>query len=263
MTALYRCAHQAFIVFLLASSVTSASAQLFNDDVARETAKKNAKQLKNLTGAMRLVNKKTDDLEKRVKNIQKNLSSLTQQLQGLNEKVNNISGLLEEQREQLKSSKKNSASEARLQKQITELKSTINDINTSMQEISGLVSYPSEQELYDKAFAMFKQKEYDKAVQGFQRILRIYPGGAFNANAEYWSALALYNIHKFEDAIVVASNIAERYANSDKIPDAKLIVVRALRALKKENKAQQVLAEIMRDYPTSLAADKARQLLAE
>ena len=36
------------------------------------------------------------------------------------------------------------------------------------------------------------------SIKGFQRILKFYPDGKFNANAEYWSGLALLNSAEYE-----------------------------------------------------------------
>ena len=80
----------------------------------------------------------------------------------------------------------------------------ISAMEKELLDMSEYVNLPSEQELYDAAFASFQRREYDDSIKGFQRILKFYPDGKFNANAEYWSGLALLNSAEYEAAAAAA-----------------------------------------------------------
>ena len=243
---------------------SSATAQLFDDDIAREQAAKNAKQLENLAGALRGISKKADNLEKQNANLRKRTGAITQQIQEIDEKLRNMRGLIEEHAEKYKSQAQEKSQEnVILGERLDDLTQEISVMKKELLEVSEYVELPPEQELYDAAFANFQRREYDKSIKGFQRILRLYPDGKFNANAEYWTGLALLNSGQYEAAAAAARNLIERYSDSNKVPDAKLVLARALKSLQNEEEAKKVLADIVREYPTSLAADKARQLLVE
>lgn len=243
---------------------SSATAQLFDDNVAREQAVKNAKQLENLAGALREISKKTNNLEKQNATLRKRMGTIAQKIQGIDEKLRGMRGLIEEHAENYKSQAQGKSQEdVILGKRLDDLTQKISAVEKELLDMSEYVNLPSEQELYDAAFASFQRREYDDSIKGFQRILKLYPDGKFNANAEYWSGLALLNSAEYEAAAAAARNLIERYSDSNKVPDAKLVLARALKSLQNEEKAKKVLSDIVREYPTSLAADKARQLLVE
>ena len=90
---------------------------------------------------------------------------------------------------------------------------------------------------------------------------RFYPNGKFYVNAGYWISNALLALEDYEAVITAADDLITRHADSDKTPDAMLLMARALLQLGREEEAKEVLRRIVAEHSTSLAADKARQQL--
>ena len=129
-------------------------------------------------------------------------------------------------------------------------------------ELRQFVQVPDERELYESASAAFQRRDYETALAEFRRVLKLHPGGRFSDGARYWESAALFFLNRHDEAAAAAAALAAERPESDKRPDALLILARAQKALGDAESARVTLEGVIESDPTSLAADKARQLLA-
>ncbi|MDM5146882.1 tol-pal system protein YbgF [Candidatus Persebacteraceae bacterium Df01] len=252
---------------LLAATFLSspAQAQIFNDNVARKQAVENGKQIESLLGVVR-------SLDTQVKNIRTQLVSISKKQQDTEQRLRSLSGEIEELRatndgESVNTlkirSQQLSVDQEQLSGRTNALEAQLAKITQQFQEISQYVDIPEEKELYAAAFNAFQEENYEKAVRGFQRMLQYYPDGQFNANAGYWMGQAFMSLGKYQEAVNTARDTIALHGDSDKVPDAMLTLARALRNLSEKEQSVQVLEQLIDSHPTTLAADKARQLLVQ
>ncbi len=239
------------LLFLAAALCVPAHGQLFTDDAARELAASNAEKLENLARV--------------VQNMRGQVASLQKTQQDADQKLRELLGKMEES--SARAADKNALKEVRSQisKAVAErrtMSDKITELGEKIEEVGTYVTLPSEQELYETAFADYREKNYDKSVSGFEKVLEYYPEGPFNAGARYWMSQNFMAQKKYDEAAKAAGQIIELHGNSDKAADAMLTLADAQNNLKKTDESRQTLEDLIAKYPTSLAADKARRRLA-
>lgn len=277
-------------------------AQLFADNDARQSAAQNAASVEDLRRALAQVNQNAEKALAETQAIRRQFSAAQTKIQELeasnralqggldetkyaaqtsqtaaNAAAETITRLLTEFRAQTEKLRAAEASIERLTAQVAALESRAIERDAQLAEqaelsanlmrqigeLSEFAEIPPEQDLYDEASAVFQKRDYEKALESFRRVLRLYPNGRFSEGAKYWEATALYFLRRYEDAAQAARTLVRDNPNSDKRPDAELTLARALNAMGNDGEARAILEVIIENDPASLAADKARQLLAD
>ncbi len=253
------------LFFIFAAPLSLAQAQLFTDDAARQKTRENSADITSIKNVLRDLNEKLDKMR------QQN-ALLTQKNQNLETQLRQINGQLEEIQQQVtrgsdKSTTLLQAENVQLNKKVTELTQQLTDTTANLQrqinEMSQFMILPTEDELYTKASALFRAQDYTGAIEGFMRVLQHYPDGTFSASCRYWLGQAHLAQGNYADARDHVQFLIDSYPLSDKVPDSLLILAQSYRGLEQEETAQLQLQKLLEDYPTSLAADSARQLLAQ
>ena len=279
-----------------------AAAQLFSDDTAREATARNAAEVENLKRALAQVNQTAEKAVAEAQSIRRQFSAAQAKIQQLESRNRALQGAAEEAKhaadsaqsaanaaaetarqllEELRAqTSKLSVAETRLERlsaqaaaletraidrdtQLAEQAELTAELLVQIGELGQFAEIPSEQELYEAASGMFQKRDYENALANFRRVLRFYPSGRFAEGARYWESAALFFLGRNEEAAKSARTLARTKPNSDKRPDAELILARALNAMGDSAQARTVLEGIIESDPASLAADKARQLLAD
>lgn len=228
-----------------------AFAQIFSDDIARETAAKNAENL--------------DNLARVVQNLRTQLGSVSQKQQDIEQRLRELSGAIEEARTRLADKRTLQNLETTVSRAADErdrIAAEVAELSENFSEIHQFISLPEEQELYETAFADFQNNDYPKAVSGFRRVLKFYPDGQFNANARHWMSQSFLNSKQYAEAADMARQILSLHAGSDKAPDAMLTLARAQQNLAQKEESRATLEALISAHPTTLAADRARQMLS-
>ncbi len=119
-----------------------------------------------------------------------------------------------------------------------------------------------EQKHYDRAFALLKQGQYERAARDLQDFLAKYPGGTLAANARYWLGESRYVVKNYREALVEFRRVLKEYPDSDKSPDALLKVGYVLQELGEVDTARKTLADVIKRYPNTRAARSAEERLA-
>jgi tol-pal system protein YbgF len=122
---------------------------------------------------------------------------------------------------------------------------------------------PEEESAYLRAFDLLKGGRYDEAIGGFRGMIQKWPSGRYVDNAWYWMGEAYYVKRDYPNAIESFRTVPDRFPQSPKAPDALLKLALALGESKQKDQARSTLQRVVRDYPSSNAANLARQRLAQ
>ena len=247
----------------------TAEAQLFADETARKQAVRNSNEIESIKSLLRELNSSVQILEKaRDQSI-----ILTQKSQAMEQQVRRLGGRLEELERQLATTAKTQETDERtrriaLEKTLAETKDElaatqvqINLLQTQLQDALAFITLPPENELYDTAYVAYQNNEFTKAAEGFNRVLFYYPEGNFGIKCRYWLAQIYLKQQDYAAARENADILLTRYEESDLTPATLLILADALTGLGLDAEAENQLRKLITTYPTSLAADSARQQL--
>lgn len=123
-----------------------------------------------------------------------------------------------------------------------------------------------EQAMYDAAFNALKGADYAKAIAGFKGLVSAYPGSPLASNAQYWLGEAYYVTRDYPNAITAFQKVTTDWPDSRKVPDALVKIGFTQAALNKNGDARITLADVVRRFPGSeaaqLAADRLKRLPA-
>jgi tol-pal system protein YbgF len=115
--------------------------------------------------------------------------------------------------------------------------------------------------VYQSAFNLLKDGQYDRAVVAFQGFLGTYPTSPLADNAQYWMGEAYYVNKSFTEAQVAFQRVVDKYPQSKKIPDALLKIGFCRYESKQFDSARSVLQQVITQYPDAPAAKLARERL--
>ncbi len=115
--------------------------------------------------------------------------------------------------------------------------------------------------LYAKAQDFFLSGDYAVARKVFSDLARLYPQSSLADNALYWIGEAYYSEKNYALASRKFSEVAEKYPNENKAPDALLKAAFSYMELKEVDKSREFLEMLIRRYPGTEAALKAKNML--
>ena len=115
---------------------------------------------------------------------------------------------------------------------------------------------------YTAALATFRAREHGQAILEFLDFLARYPKHALAPNAQFWIGEAYYAERDWRQALAEFEKVIDQAPASVKTPDALLKVGLCYMNLKEAARARQVWQMLVREYPESEAAGRARGLLA-
>jgi tol-pal system protein YbgF len=119
----------------------------------------------------------------------------------------------------------------------------------------------SEQDAYERALGLLRDRRYDEAGAALRTYLQDYPKGEYAANAAYWLGEVYYVGGKPDEALAAFRKVVDDYPQASKVPDAmlKLGLIQADQGRQAE--ARQMLERVVRDYPETTAARLAQDRL--
>jgi tol-pal system protein YbgF len=120
---------------------------------------------------------------------------------------------------------------------------------------------PTDTSVYQTAFGLLKDSQYDRAIQAFQQFLFNYPSSALADNAQYWLGEAYYVNRSFPEAQSAFQKVVDKYPQSRKIPDALLKIGYCRYEMKLWDPAKAVLEQVVSKYPDAPAAKLAQERL--
>ncbi|GAB6061796.1 tol-pal system protein YbgF [Deferrisoma palaeochoriense] len=119
----------------------------------------------------------------------------------------------------------------------------------------------SAQELYDRAYALYKEGKHEEAREAFQRFIELYPKSDLTDNAYFWIGESYYDQREFEKAILAYDKVVQEFPRGDKVPSALLKQAFAFDAIGDPVDARILLKKLLREHPSSEQAAIARKKL--
>jgi tol-pal system protein YbgF len=133
--------------------------------------------------------------------------------------------------------------------------------NTASADASSGAVPPTDTSVYQTAFGLLKDGQYDRAIQAFQQFLYNYPGSSLADNAQYWMGEAYYVNRSYSEAQSAFQRVIDKYPQSRKIPDALLKIGYCRYEMKLWDPAKAALEQVISQYPDAPAAKLARERL--
>lgn len=117
------------------------------------------------------------------------------------------------------------------------------------------------QDLYDRAYALYKKGKHAEAREAFQRFISLYPKTDLTDNAYFWIGESYYDQRQFEKAILAYDKVVQEFPRGDKVPSALLKQAFAFDAIGDPVDARILLKKLLREHPSSEQAAIARRKL--
>lgn len=115
--------------------------------------------------------------------------------------------------------------------------------------------------VYQRAFKLLKESQYDQAQKAFKGFLKDYPDTAFSDNAQYWLGETNYVMQKYDIAINEYQTLLNTFPDSKKVSHALLKIGYSYAELGNASDAEKTLTEVMKQYPGTTAARLADERL--
>jgi tol-pal system protein YbgF len=119
------------------------------------------------------------------------------------------------------------------------------------------------EELFDRGMESFRAGELGQAVLDFEELVDKNPTHPLVPSAQFWIGEAYFRSRDFEQAASMYQKAIDLAATGERTPDALLRLGLALRSLNREDRAREVWARLVRDFPDSEAAVRARAVLRQ
>ena len=114
---------------------------------------------------------------------------------------------------------------------------------------------------YVKAFGLYSVNSFPAAIEAFEAFLKNDPDNSYAANAVYWIGECHYSMSELAKARDAFQKVVNDYATSAKVPDALLKLGYTLAAMNEKYMAAATYERLIKAYPGSPAAAKARERL--
>jgi tol-pal system protein YbgF len=112
----------------------------------------------------------------------------------------------------------------------------------------------AEQTLYNSAYDLMQDKQYDEAIAAFNQYLKTYPKGRFAPNAYYWMGETQLMGKELDAAKVAFQNILTQFPTHQKAADALLKLGYVYDAAGQKDKAIKTFNDVTQKYPGSSLA---------
>ena len=114
---------------------------------------------------------------------------------------------------------------------------------------------------YEAALTQLRGGKYKEAATGFIGFIRRHPGSSFQPSAHFWAASSLYQLKDNAAAAEYYAKVANQWPDDNRAPDALLGLASAQHAQGDAKAATRSLERLVAKYPSSSAAQIARQRL--
>lgn len=120
-----------------------------------------------------------------------------------------------------------------------------------------------EKEMYNHAYSLFTNGEFEKARKAFQEMLKVHPGSGLTDSAMYWIANSYFKEKKFEEAISACDDVIKKFPQGNKTPDAYYLQALAFCEIKDPLTAQILLETLIQNFPNAEAASLGKKKYEE
>jgi tol-pal system protein YbgF len=120
-----------------------------------------------------------------------------------------------------------------------------------------------EQQIYQTAYSLIKDKKYDDAVKTLQNMLKKYPSGQFASNAHYWLGELYGLLGKSDKSLGEFVIVVTKYNKSPRISDAQLKIGTIFANQQKWSDAKLAFKKVIDKYPGTASARLASEQLKQ
>jgi len=117
--------------------------------------------------------------------------------------------------------------------------------------------------IYDDAFILVRQGEYEKAISSFKSFLVDCEKHELVENAHYWIGQSYYSMEKYTEAIEEFNFLLENYKGSVNTSRAMFKLGRSQQELSKKAEAKKIYQQLIDEYPGTFDAEQAKELLKD
>jgi polar amino acid transport system permease protein len=121
----------------------------------------------------------------------------------------------------------------------------------------------SAEDLFDRGMESFRAGELGQAVLDFAEFVDKHRTHPLVASAHFWIGEAYFRSRDFEHAAAEYQKAIDLAPAGERTPDALLRLGLALRSLRREDRAREIWGRLVRDFPESEAALRARAVLRQ
>lgn len=140
--------------------------------------------------------------------------------------------------------------------QISELEERISNLEARSDKTPATGSEVSA--MYEKAMADYYSGDYMAARSGLKEVMTTYPDDPYAARSCYWIGESYYVEKEYSQALVYFEKTVIDYAPGDRTADATFKAGRVYEELGDSDKARVSYEKVLKEYPDSGAAGKAR-----
>jgi len=115
--------------------------------------------------------------------------------------------------------------------------------------------------LYDKAYALYKGGDYERARSYWAEFTDTFKGHAFTPSAVFWQGQCYYMLKDYARAVILYEDVIEKYQKSSKYKAALLRSGYSWEHLSKPELAKMRFEEIIKKFPKSVEATQAKRSL--
>jgi len=136
-------------------------------------------------------------------------------------------------------------------------------VTTQQQTPAGPPAGLSAESLYTNAYRDYLGGKQDLALQEFTEYLKYFPTTQFASNAQYYIGDVYYQRHDYTNALQAFDAVMERFPDGNKTPDAYYMKGLSFLGLNKNDAAAAEFRDLIKRYPDSDLAAKAKARLKE
>ncbi len=118
------------------------------------------------------------------------------------------------------------------------------------------------QKLYDQAYALYHERQYQRAEELFLSFLSSHAESHLADNAMFWIGECRFARGEFSSALKAFGETVDHYPHGNKVSDAMLKAGKCLEALQQQGQAVRTYEELQSRFPDSAAARAAGERLA-
>lgn len=231
------------LVLWAALAAGAAHAALFEDDEAR-------KQIAELGTR---IEERLTQLEAAGRN---RALDLTQLLDALKQDIAQLRGQIEVL------ANRTDTAERRQKELYADLDNRLRKIEQTQEKISQAErEAAAEKQTYEGALNQFKLGNYQLAIAGFQGFMNSFANSALVPSAQYWIGNAHYAMRDYKSAIAAQQKVLTSWPDNPKAADAMLNIASSQSEMGDGKGARDTLSALLKKYPTSAAAEQAKQRL--
>jgi tol-pal system protein YbgF len=117
---------------------------------------------------------------------------------------------------------------------------------------------PPKVDQYAQALDQLRARDFPDAIEALQSYLNANPNGDQAPDAQYWLGVAHTALRQYDAAIEIHRHFAEKYPKHPKAPEALRNVANCQRDLGEKDMAKATLRRLIKLYPKSAAAQRAK-----